>query len=186
MSSTSFVSQHVLQGLQVIWDTNTIIWWSSSWGHTIEGSFRRLGTNDTWTWYKSSSNHIFDNTMSKSSLRWSKWTLEWPNSESGRKSYAFGKITDTALSGRPAWLRPTGIAPPQNTYRSSSQPWGLTNGPPNTWRQAKSESKTERPHMPLQWAPEMAVWCWDDHPSLDLHMHARKHKENQCQPLDGS
>ena len=85
-------------------------WWSSRWGHTNEGSFRHLGTNDTCTWYKSYSNHIFDSAMFKSSLRWSKRTLEWSNSESERKSYASGKITDTALSGRSAWHRPTGLA----------------------------------------------------------------------------
>ena len=85
---------------------------------------------------------------------------------------------------RPAWIRLAGLAPSANTYHSSSLPWGLTNGPPNTWRQAKSESKTERPHMPLQWAPEMVVRCWADHPRLDLHLHAKKHKRNQCQPLD--
>ena len=82
--------------------------------------------------------------------------------------------------GQPAWHLP------QITLHSVSLHWGLTNGPPNTWVQVQSDAKTERPHMPLQWAPKMAVWCWDDHLSLDLHMHARKHKENQCQPLDGS
>ena len=112
MSSTSFVSQHVLQRIQVIWNTNTIIWWSSSWGHTNEGSFRHLSTNDTWAWYKSYSNHIFNCTMLKSSPRWSKWTLGWPNSESGWKSYASGKITDSALSGQAVWLRPAGLVPP--------------------------------------------------------------------------
>jgi hypothetical protein len=82
--------------------------------------------------------------------------------------------------GQPAWILP------KNTFHSVSLLWGLTNGPPNTWIHAKSERKTERPHMPLQWAPEMAVRCWDDHPRLDLHLHSRKHNENQCQPFDGS
>jgi hypothetical protein len=31
-----------------------------------------------------------------------------------------------------------------------------------------------------------ATRCWAGHPRLDLHLHANKHKENQCQPLDGS
>ena len=152
--------------------------WSSNWDHINEGSFRHLCTDDTWTWYKSYSNNTFDSTMLKSSLRWSKWTLGWPNSESGHKSNASGKITDEALSSRSACHLS------QITLHSISLHWGLTNGPPSTWIHAQSEAKTERPHMPLQWAPKMAVWCWDDHLSLDLHMHARKHKENQCQPLD--
>ena len=49
-----------------------------------------------------------------------KWTLGSPNLESGRKSYASGKITDAALPGRAAWARPAGLAPPQNTCHSSS------------------------------------------------------------------
>ena len=158
----SFVSHHVLRGIQVIWCTNTIFRWSSSWGHTIDGSFRHLGTNDTWAWYKSYSNHIFDCTKLKNSSRWSKWTLGSPNSESGRKSYASGKITDAALSGRPAWHLP------QNTLHSVSWPWGLTNGPLTLRRQAKSETKTERPYMSLQWAPKVATRCWAYHPRLDL------------------
>ena len=36
--------------------------------------------------------------------------------------------------------------------------------PQTLGRQAKSESKTERPHMSLQWAPEVATCSWADHP----------------------
>ena len=168
MSSTSFVPNNVLQGIHVIWCTNTVFRWSSSWGHTIDGLFRHLGTNDTWAWYKSYSNHIFDWNMLKISPRWSKWTLGSPNLESGQKSYASGKITDTALSSRSAWHRPAGLAPPQISLHSVSWPWGLTNSPLTQGRQARSETKTERPHMSLQWAPKVATRCWAYHPRLDL------------------
>ena len=74
-----------------------------------------------------------------------------------------GKITDAALSGRSTWHLP------QITLDSVLWPWGLINGPLNTWRQAKSETKTERPHMSLQWAPKVATRCWAYHPRVDLH-----------------
>ena len=51
----------------------------------------------------------------------------------------------------PAWHLP------QMTLHSTSLPWGLTNGPPNTWIHAQSEAKIERPHMSLQWASEVAT-----------------------------
>ena len=42
----------------------------------------------------------------------------------------------------------------QITLHSISLHWGLTNSPLTHGRQARSETKTERPHMPLQWAPK--------------------------------
>ena len=51
--------------------------------------------------------------------------------------------------GRPAWHLP------QNTLHSVSWPWGLTNSPLTHGRQARSETKTERPHMSLQWASKV-------------------------------
>ena len=51
--------------------------------------------------------------------------------------------------GRPAWHLP------QNTLHSVSCPWGLTNSPLTHGRQARSETKTEMPHMSLQWASKV-------------------------------
>ena len=95
--------------------------------------------------------------------------------ESGRKSYASEKITDTALSGRPAWYLP------QNTLHSVSWPWGLTNSPLTHGRQARSEIKTERPHMSLQWASKVIKlsiktqtnWRRNIQPSIDMSVQRR-------------
>ena len=44
--------------------------------------------------------------------------------------------------------------------------FGLTNRPPNTWTHTQSKVKAERPHMTLQWASEVAIRGWDDHPRI--------------------
>ena len=166
-------------------------WWSSSWGHTNEDSFRRLGTNDTWTWYKSSLNHIFDSTMSKSSSRWSKWTLGSPNSESGWKNYASGKITDAALSGRSAWLRPAGLDKagwPGTFLKSLSTQYHCIGDSPidpqTVGHMTKAKLKVKGLICPSNGLPKWPLEDLADHPRLHLHLHAKKHKSNQCQPLD--
>ena len=53
-------------------------------------------------------------------------------------------LTQPYLTSRPA-------------CHSLSCPWGLTNGPHTLGRQSRGESKIERPHMSLQWTPEMAT-----------------------------
>ena len=160
-------------------------WWSSSWGNTNEGSFRHLGTNDTWTWYKSSSNHIFDSTMSKSSSRWSKWTHGSPNSESGRKSYAFGKIIDTALLGRSAWLRPAGLdkaGRPGTFLKSlSTQCHCIGDSPidPQTLgHMPKAKFKPKGLICPSNGLPKWPFEVGMIIQGLDLHLHAKKHKRN--------
>ena len=57
--------------------------------------------------------------------------------------------------------------------------WGLTNRPPNTWTHAQSKVKAERPHMSLQWASEVAIRGWADHPRIGS---APTCKETQMEP----
>jgi hypothetical protein len=112
--------------------------------------------------------------MLKRSPRLSKWTLGSPNSESRWKSYASGKITDAALpgrstshrpagrpgQGRPAWHLPKMLA--THHYSLGDSPMD----PQILGRQARSESKTETPHMSHRWAPKMATRCWVVHPRI--------------------
>jgi hypothetical protein len=124
-------------------------WWSSSWGHKNEGSFRYLNTKDTWTRFKGYSNLIFECTMWKNSSRRSKWMLGSPNLESGRKSYASGKITDTTLPGRPALHLPKTTPGYHHTLGDSPM------DPQTLGRHAQSEAKAGRPPDML---PQMGSW----------------------------
>ena len=166
-------------------------WWSSSWGHTNEGSFRRLGKNDTWKRYKSSSNYIFDSTMSNRSLRWLKWTPASPNSEFGWRNYASGKITDTALSSRSAWLRPAGL---DKAGRRGSSPKTLStqyhclgNSPMDLQTLGYMPKVKVRPKGLICPSNGHPKWSFDVGliiQRLHLHLYAKKHKRNECQPLD--
>ena len=77
--------------------------------------------------------------------------------------------------GRLAWHLP------QNTLHSVSWPWGLTNSPLTQGRQAISETKTERPHMSLQWASKVTKlsiktqtnWRRNIQPSIDMSVQRR-------------
>ena len=114
MSSTSFVSQHVLQGIHVIWCINTIIgeWAVEAIQMKVHSDVSVLmtlghGTKVTQITYLTAPCWI---------ARRLKWTLGSLNLDSGWKSYASGKIIDAAMSVRSAWLRPAGLAPPPKHF----------------------------------------------------------------------
>jgi hypothetical protein len=58
--------------------------------------------------------------------------------------------------------------------------------PQTLGRHAQSKAKARRPHILAQMGSQVATRSWADHARLDLHLHAKKHKKDQCQPLDGS
>ena len=60
----------------------------------------------------------------------------------------------------PAWHLPKTLATHHHSLGD------LPMDPQTLGRQARSESKTERPHMPLQWASEVVVRCWADYPKV--------------------
>ena len=62
--------------------------------------------------------------------------------------------------GRPDWHLPKSL--PTHHHSLGDSPMD----PQTLGRQARSESKTERPHMSLRWAPEVATRCWVEHPRI--------------------
>jgi hypothetical protein len=76
--------------------------------------------------------------MSKSSLRWSKWTLGWPNSESGRKSYASGKNHRRSRAGRAAGPNTSPKLFPLGIGALGTHQWT-----PNTWKSSQKRTEVE-------------------------------------------
>ena len=62
--------------------------------------------------------------------------------------------------GRSAWHLPITLATHHHSLGDSPM------DPQTLGNQARSESKTERPHMSLQWALEVATLSWAGHPRI--------------------
>ena len=152
MSSTSFVSHHILQGIQVKWCTNTII------GEVaVEATQMKVHSDVLVQMTLGHGIKVPQITYLTAPCRRARQDDQNGHLDDPIRS-PNGKVTPPGRSptrpcqasrpnlGRLAWHLP------QNTLHSVSWPWGLTNSPLTHGRQARSETKTERPHMSLQWA----------------------------------
>ena len=147
----SFVSHHVLRGIQVIWCTNTII------GEVaVEALQMKVQSDVSVQMILGHGIKVLQITYLTAPCRRAR-----RDDQNGHLDHPIrspdGKITPPGRSPtRPGQGRPARHLP-QITLHSVSLHWGLTNRPPNTWTHAQSKVKVERPHMSLQWASEVAT-----------------------------
>src|SRR6185312_8651470 len=146
MSSTSFVSHHVLQGIQVKWCTNTII------GEVaVEATQMKVHSDVLVQMTLGHSTKVPQITYLTAPCQRARRDdqnghLEHPIRSPDGKIMPPGRSpTRPCQAGRPNLGRPAWHLP-QITLHSISLHWALTNGPPNTWIHAQSEAKIERPH----------------------------------------
>ena len=103
-----------------------------------------------------------------------------------------GKITPPRKSptrprpdlGRPAWTRPADLAPPQMTLHISHSFGDSPMDPQTLGAKPKVKVRLKGLICPSNGLPK---WPFDVGlitQRLHLHLHAKKHKRNQCQPWD--
>ena len=80
--------------------------------------------------------------------------------------------------GRPAWHFHESLSTQYHCIGDSPI------DPQTVGHMTKAKLKVKGLICPSNGLPKWPLEDWADHPRLHLHLHVKKHKRNQCQPLD--